>query len=418
MTATSQEKVAFPQETFFDQELVYLQTKDSPRIRQYFCSFFLDRSSWNCILKLRKIKGGMKGLFLAPLPSKRHSGDYFIMGPGSSFKVTKSSHFNFCITICIPKVTKQVEATFILGFNDSDSFKKAQICIEMGLNRSARGGGGIGRYADPTLTWDHLVDHEELFKPSFTATGILFCKRYGCLCSMESRRSAAQKECDSYLLCNSIKVEMEQLFRATCVKLERDIEITKLSSSTVTIHGPHIIWHLERLWYEKRCKNAAVIQRVFREQQLIKKLWALKDDLMDVKPRRISSYLRPFRETHIDDAAADQLQILLNLHAGWLGFGEVRDSLKVLFAAPLEGVVAPCFGDSPFEWLSGHYLVIVPGFVLILGQQMPTNDAKLRKFSFQDVIPEIFVRQAIPISQIHEAVLSTFADNAMVRSVS
>jgi hypothetical protein len=238
------------------------------------------------------------------------------------------------------------------------------------------------------------------------------------LCSMESRRSAAQKECDSYLLCNSIKVEMEQLFRATCVKLERDIEITKLSSSTVTIHGPHIIWHLERLWYEKRCKNAAVIQRVFREQQLIKKLWALKDDLMDVKPRRISSYLRPFRETHIDDAAADQLQILLNLHAGWLGFGEVRDSLKVLFAAPLEGVVAPCFGDSPFEWLSGHYLVIVPGFVLILGQQMPTNDAKLRKFSFQDVIPEIFVRQAIPISQIHEAVLSTFADNAMVRSVS
>ncbi len=408
---------AAPQETFFDQELVYMQTTDPPRIRQYFCSFVLDRSSWKCVLKLRKIKGGMKGLFLAPLPSKRHSGDFFILGPESSFKVTKSSQFNLCITICIPKATNQVEAAVILGFNDIPSFEKAQICFQMGLNRCARGGGGIGRYADPTLNWDHLVDHEELFKSSFTATGIFFCKRYGCLCSMKSRRYSAQVECDSDILCNSIKVEMEQFFKAAGVKLERDIEITKSSTSMVTLRGPHILWHLERLWYEKRCKNAAIIQRVFREQQLIKKLWALKDDVMDAKPRRISSYLRPFRETHIDDTAAAQLQILLNLHAGWLGFGEVRNCLKVLFAAPLEGVVAPCVGDLPFEWLSGHYLVIVPEFVLILGQQVPDKDAKLRKFVFHDVAPEIFVRQAIPISQIHEAVLSTFADNAMVRAV-
>jgi hypothetical protein len=414
ITAVSQKKGAFPQETFFDQELVYKQTKDSPKIRQYFCSFFLDRSSWNCILKLRKIKGGMKGLFFAPLPSKRHSGDDFIMGPGSSFKVTKSYQFNFCITICIPKARDQAEASVILGFNDSASFEKAQICFQMGLNRSARGGGGIGRYADPSLTWDHLVDHEELFKSTFTTTGIFFCKRYGCLCSMECRRSAAQIEGDSLVLCISIKVEMEQLFKASGVKLERDIDITKSSSSTVTIRGPHIIWHLERLCYEKRCKKAAVIQRVFREQQLIQKLRALKNDSMDVKPRRISSYLRPFRETHIDDAAASQLQNLLNLHAGWSGFGEVRESLKVLFAAPLEGVVAPC--DPPFEWLSGQYLVIVPEFVLILGQKVPAMDANLRKFPSRDVVPEIFVRQAIPISQIHEVVLSTFADNAMVRT--
>jgi hypothetical protein len=405
------------QETFFDQELVSVQTKDSPRIHQYFCSFLLDRSSWKCILKLRKIKGGMKSLFLPPLPSKKHSGDYYIMGPESSFKVTKSSQFNFCITIRIPKATNQVEALVILGFNDSASFEKVHICIQMGLNRSARGCGGIGRYADPTLTWDHIVDQEDLFKSSFTVTWNFFFKRYGCLCSIESRRSAAQMEVDSYALCISIKSEMEQLFKAAGVKLERDIEILKSPSSMVTVRGPHIIWHLERLWYEKRCKNAAVIQRKFREQQLIKKLRALKDDVMDVKPRRTSSYLRPFRETHLDDFAAAQLQILLNLHAGWLGFGEVRDSLKILFAAPLEGVVAPCFGDSPFEWLSGHYLVIVPEFVLILGQKIPAEDAKLQKFLFQDAVPEIFVRQAIPISQIHEAVLSTFADDAIVRTV-
>jgi len=417
MTTVTQNNGAFPHELFFDQELVYKQSKDSPNIRQFFCSFFLDRSSWSCVLKLRKIKGGMKGLFLSPMPSKRHSGEYFIMGPGSSFKVTKSSQFNFCITICIPKASNQAEASVILGFSDSASFEKSQLCIQMALNRSARGGGGTGRYADPSLTWDHLVAHEDLFKSTYTATGNFFCKRYGCLCSMESRRSAAQIEGDSYLLCNSIKVEMEQLLKARGVKLERDIEITKSSSSTVTICGPHIHWHLERLWYEKRCKQAAVIQRVFREQQLIKKLWALRVDSMDVKPRRISSYLRPFRGTHIDDTVASQLQILLNLHAGWLGFGEVRESLKVLFAAPLEGVVAPRPGDPPFEWLSGQYLVIVPEFVLILGQMMPSMNASLRKYSSRDGIPELFVRQAIPISQIHEVVLSTFADDAMVRTL-
>jgi hypothetical protein len=424
MTTVSQEKDAVPHETFFDKEVVYMQTKDSPTIGRYFCSFLLDRSSWKCILNLRKIKGGIKSgiktLFLAPLPSKKNIVHDFFMGPESSFKVTKTSQFNFCITICNPKATNQVETTVILGFNDSASFEKAQICFQMALNRCARGSGGTGRYADPTLIWDHLVDHEELFKSSFTTAGILFCKRYGCLCSMESRKSSAQVECDSYLLCHCIKLEMEQQFSASGVKLERDIEITKSSSSTVTMRGPHIVWHLERLWYQKRCKSASVIQRVFREQQLIKKLWALKNDLMDTKPRRISSYLRPFRETHIDDATAAQLQVLLNLHAGWLGFGEVRNSLKVLFAAPLEGVVAPCAGDtppSPYEWLSGHFLVIVPEFVLILGQILPNKDAKLRKFSFQDVVPEIFVRQVLPISQIHEAVLSTFADNAMVRAV-
>ncbi len=407
-----------PKDTFFEQELIYKQNKDSPKIRQYFMSFFMDRSSRNCILKFQKIKGGMKGLFLTATPSKRHSGEYFIVAPGSSFQVAKSSLFNFCIAISIPKTGDQPQASIIIGYDDSASLEKTQICFQMGLNRSTRMSGGVGRYADADLLWDRPVSHDDMFKSTYTATAKEFCMRYGCLCSMESRKAAAKSGFDSYLLCVSIKIDLENILREWAVKSESGVQITKSSSSSITIHGPYINWHLDRVWHEARCKSARVIQQKWREQRLIHKVLALRDgslDAMEVKPRRVSSYLRPFRTTHIDDRTASQLQHLLNLHCGWLGFGQVRECLKVLFAAPLESVVAPSNVASNFEWLTGHYLVIVPEFVVILGQQLPDVDANVRKFSFRDCTPELFVRQVIPISQIHEAILSTYADDAMVR---
>jgi hypothetical protein len=414
-----QKEDSIPKDTFFENELVFKQSRKSPKICQCFMSFYLDRSTRNCILKLQKIKGGMKGLFLAAAPSKRHSGEYLAMGPGSSFTVTKSSQFNFCITICTPKIGDETETSIIIGFNDFASFTKAQICIQMGLNRSARGHGGVGRYADPELKWDRPIPHEHLFTSTHTASVQEFCARYGSLCSMQSRKCAAQKGADVKSLCIVIKVEVEKILQEYGVKLDSGLESSKSLSSSIHLCGPHINWHLDRVRYELRCKSARIIQRRYREQQLFKRLLANKDDsfdAMDIKPRRVSSYLRPFRETHVDDKAAAQLQHLLNLHAGWLGFGEVRQSLKVLFAAPLEGVVAPSSGDPPFEWLLGQYLVIVPEFVLILSQQCSDADANLRKFSFREDIPDLFVRQVVPISQIHEVVLSTCADDAMVGS--
>lgn len=405
---------SIPQDTFFENELVYKQSRNSPKICQCFMSFYLDRSSRNCTLKLQKLKGGMKGLFLAAAPSKRHFGEYRIMAPGSSFNVTKSSQFNFCITICLPKTGDQLEASIIIGFSDLASFEKTQICFQMGLSKSARARGGIGRYADPELKWDWPIPHEHLFMSAYTATAQEFCARYGCLCSLQIRRCASQMGSDVKLLCNSIKEDVLQVLQQYGVKLDRDIESSK---SSINFRGPHIHWHLNRVWYEVRCKSARVIQRKYRELRLIKKLLANRDDsfdAMDVKPRRVSSYLRPFRDTHVDDKTASQLQLLLNLHAGWLGFGEIRESLRVLFAAPLEGIVAPSSGNPPFEWLVDQYLIIVPEFVVILGKNISEMDANFRKFSFQDDIPELFVRQVVPISQIHEVVLSTCADNAMV----
>jgi hypothetical protein len=325
------------------------------------------------------------------------------------------SQSKFCIAICIPQAGEQAASSIIFGFKDSASFERTKLSFEIGLNRCARGSCGSGRSADQTLIWDHLVSYDDLFKSTFSDTGQMICMRFGCLCSMESRRFASQPHVDSYLLCNCVKVDLEQIFKEKGVKLARDIEITKSSSSMITICGPHIHWQLDRLWYEKRCVGAAVIQRFFREQQLIKKLRSLKDDLMQVKPRRVSSYLKPFCGTHVDDSVAAQIQSLLNLHADWPGFGEARKSLKVLFAAPLEGVVVPRSGNPPFEWLSEQYLVIVPEFVLIFGRNMTGTDTNALKFSLQHDIPEMFVQQCIPISQICEVLLSTFADNAMVR---
>jgi hypothetical protein len=399
---------------------VFKQSPKTGKMREIRCCLFFDPKNYHSYLKYRTHN---EAAFAQCEPkAKRYFTKVFIMGPRTCMSVhlnlapickwwikihLEGGHNGIDTSVVSDLYPPKNESKVVtLAFQDEKVFENFKLCANMCFNRAFR------IYVDRELNWDPVIPYDSLFVKKYSYDIRLFLSSYICL--LNKPLTVKSQEIllhDPFRICKEIVSD---------IKAQGSFEISDQSQPkmTVTISGPNVCWHIDRLMYEKKCDAASLIQQQFMTHFRLKKLQLLRDvELMPDKPRRVKSYFQPFLGTHYLDSDTElHVQSLLSM----LARRHKQERMEVEFCATMNIVSSSSSEGQSFQWLENLIVVLCHEKMIILGR-VPNQEKLKMKISqysaLQGIQPQLFVHQIIETRFIDEAILSRVADDALVNSL-